>query len=169
VVKRLIISTCSGWLAIGLAAQATAVAVRAQEQLAPDGLCQWVSELTPEAVIRFEARPKVWSSRGTFYYRGEALLPFRERQSKIVGTVHWDTASDEGPSGEVVLFHGDQVLRGSTAYWTGDDSKDADRVLLVGFGRMLMIRSDRNWRDDKVLLAAGEGFWRLGPGCRNLI
>ena len=115
-VMRLTISTCSGWLAIGLVAQATAVVVLAQEQMAPDGQCQWVSELTPSAVIRFEARPKVWSSRGTFYYRGEAMLPFRESQSKIVGSVHWDTDSDEGPSGEVVLFNGDQVLRGSTAY-----------------------------------------------------
>ena len=166
---RLTISTCSGWLAIGLVAQATAVVVLAQEQMAPDGQCQWVSELTPEAVIRFEPRPKAWSSRGMFFYRGEAMLPFRESQSSTIGSIHWHTDNDEGPSGEVVLFNGDQVLRGSTAYWTGDDSKEADRVLLVGFGRMLMSRSDRNWRDDKLLLAAGEGFWRLGPGCRSLI
>ena len=165
---RLTISTCSGWLAIGLVAQATAVAVLAQEQMAPDGQCQWVSELTPEAVIRFEPRPKAWSSRGMFFYRGEAMLPFRESQSSTIGSIHWHTDNDEGPSGEVVLFHGDQVLRGSTAYWTVDDSKEADRVLLVGFGRMLMIRSDRNWRDDKLLLSAGEGFWRVGPGCRSL-
>jgi hypothetical protein len=166
---RLTISSCTGWLAIGLVAQATAVVVLAQEQMAPDGQCQWVSELTPEAVIRFEPRPKAWSSRGMFFYRGEAMLPFRESQSSTIGSIHWHTDNDEGPSGEVVLFHGDQVLRGSTAYWTGDDSKEADRVLLVGFGRMLMSRSDRNWRDDKLLLAAGEGFWRLGPGCRSLI
>jgi len=167
-VMRRIVSSLVGLLALGLGGPLQPVAVQAQERSALDGHCQWVSELTPEAVIRFEPRPKAWSSRGTFFYRGEAMLPFRESQSSTIGSIHWHTDNDEGPSGEVVLFKGDQVLRGSTAYWTGDDSTEADRVLLVGFGRMLMIRSDRNWRDDKLLLSAGEGFWRVGPGCRSL-
>lgn len=167
-VMRWIVSSLVGLLALGLGGPLQPVAVQAQERSALDGQCQWVSELTPEAVIRFEPRLKAWSSRGTFFYRGEAMLPFRESQSSTIGSIHWHTDNDEGPSGEVVLFNGDQVLRGSTAYWTGDDSTEADRVLLVGFGRMLMIRSDRNWRDDKLLLAAGEGFWRVGPGCRSL-
>jgi hypothetical protein len=131
--------------------------------------CEWVSEVTPDAVIRFSSTNGVGSYKGSLLYKGKLLLAFQEGQSQGYGSNWWSTGGQEDPSGQVVVFSGNQVVRGTTGFWDGKRPKDTQRVLLVGMGSALYYGRDQRWRDDHTLLTAAEGFWRASSGCRALL
>lgn len=130
--------------------------------------CQWVSEVTPDAVIRFSSTNGVGTYNGAFLYKGKRLMAFQEGQSQGYGSNWWSTGGQDDPSGSVVVFSGDQVVRGTAGFWNGRRPNGSQRVLLVGMGSALYYGQDQRWRDDSTLLTVGEGFWRISPGCRSL-
>jgi hypothetical protein len=131
--------------------------------------CQWISEVTPDAVIRFTSTNGVGSYKGALLYKGKRLMAFQEGQSQGYGSNWWSTGGKDDPSGQVVVFAGNQVVRGTAGFWSGKRPKDTQRVLLVGMGSALYYGRDQRWRDDHTLLTAGEGFWRASSGCRSLL
>jgi hypothetical protein len=44
--------------------------------------CQWISEVTPDAVIRFTSTNGVGSYKGALLYKGKRLMAFQEGQSQ---------------------------------------------------------------------------------------
>lgn len=44
--------------------------------------CQWVSEVTPDAVIRFSSTNGVGAYKGALVYKGRRLTAFQEGQSQ---------------------------------------------------------------------------------------
>ena len=132
--------------------------------------CEWISEVTPDAVIRFSSTNGVGTYKGVLFYQGKRLMPFQEGQSQGYGSNFWIGGSGEtAPSGTVVVFSGNQVVRGTSGFWDGKRVKGAQRVLLVGLGSSLYYGRDQTWRNQQALLTAGEGFWRSSPGCRSLL
>lgn len=78
--KRTITATLAPLL---VAAPATAFA----QQSFPYS-CQWVSELTPDAVIRFSSTNGVGTYNGALLYKGKRLTAFQEGQSPQGGSTH---------------------------------------------------------------------------------
>lgn len=50
--------------------------------------CQWVSELTPDAVIRFSSTNGVGTYNGALLYKDKRLTAFQEGQSPQGGSTH---------------------------------------------------------------------------------
>lgn len=130
--------------------------------------CEWLSEVTPEVVIRFSDTNGVGTYRGALFTRGRRLMAVQEGQSQGYGSHWWSSGGGSGPSGQVLVFAGDRVVRGTPGIWEGRRPTGVGRVLLVGLGSALYYGSDPRWREDRALLTAAEGFWRLSPGCRAL-
>ncbi len=86
--------------------------------------CEWVSEVTPDAVIRFTSTNGVGSYNGALLYKGKRLLAFQEGQSQGYGSNWWSTGGQDDPSGQVVVFSGNQVVRGTDGFWSGKRPKD---------------------------------------------
>ena len=133
----------------------------------PDA-CSWVSEVTPDAVIRFTRSNGVGLYSGALLYKGTHLLDVQQGQSQGYGNLWWSTGKQDGPSGAVVVFSGQQPVRGSAGFWDGKRPIGAQRLLLVGLVAALYYGDDQRWRDDHTLLTVGEGFWRSSAGCRSL-
>ena len=131
--------------------------------------CQWVSEVTPDAVIRFSSTNGVGSYNGVLLYKGKRLMTFQEGQSLGYGSNWWSTGQQDGPSGQVVVFAGNQVVRGTPGFWNGKRPKSTQRFLLVGMGSALWYGDSQRWRDNHTLLTAAEGFWRASSQCRSLL
>ncbi|WP_411876655.1 hypothetical protein [Vulcanococcus limneticus] len=85
------------------------------------------------------------------------------------GSNWWSTGGPNDPSSVVVVFWGDQLVRGTAGFWDGMRPKGGPLVLLVGVGSGLYYGDDQRWRDDHSLLTAGERFWRSTPGCHSLL
>jgi hypothetical protein len=130
--------------------------------------CEWVSEVTPDAVIRFSSTTGTGTYNGSLLYKGKRLMNFQEGQSQGYGSHWWSTGREDDRSERVVVFSGDQVVRGTAGFRDDRRPKGAQRVLLVGMGSALYYGQDHRWRYDHTLLTAGEGFWRASPGCRAL-
>ena len=130
--------------------------------------CQWISEVTPDAVIRFTSTNGVGVYTGDLLYKGKRLMVVQEGQSQGYGSNWWSTGGQDGPSGQVVVFAGNQVVRGTAGFWHGKRPNDTQRVLLVGLGSALWYAGDQRWRDEPTLLTAAEGFWRASSKCRSL-
>ena len=111
-----------------------------QARLPEPYCCEWVREASPAPVMGFSRVFAVDMYRGFLYY----------------------------PFGTVVLVVRDQPLRAAPTFWSDGRRLSANRVLLVGLGSALWYGSNPEWRQQKPLLLAAEGFWRLGPGCREL-
>jgi len=116
-----------------------------------------------------ESLMSVGSYKGALLYKGKRLMAFQEGQSQGYGSNWWSTGGQDDPSGQVVVFAGNQVVRGTAGFWSGKRPKVTQRVLLVGMGSALYYGRDQRWRDDYALLTAAEGFWRASPGCRSLL
>ena len=80
------------------------------------------------------------------------------------GSNWWSTGEDNGGFQSVVVFRGNQVLRGTS----GGAPSGQQRVLLVGLGGNLWYGRNPQWREMPSLLTAAEGFWRTTAGCRDL-
>jgi hypothetical protein len=140
--------------------------------------CEWVSEVTPGAVIRFSSTNGIGDYKGTLLYKGKRVMAFIERQSQGYGSRSWRRDGENAPSGAVLVFSGNQVVRGTPGFGDGNQPKGAQRVLLEGLGSALYYGWDQQmrkghlaeprWRNEQALLTAGEGFWRSSPGCRSL-
>ena len=130
--------------------------------------CEWISEASPDAVIRFNRTSGVGVYSGFLYYRDQPLMALQEGQSQGYGSFWWSEVGKATPSGTVVPFVRDQPLRAAPTFWSDGRRLSANRVLLVGLGSALWYGSNPEWRQQKPLLLAAEGFWRLGPGCRQL-
>lgn len=126
--------------------------------------CQWISEVTPDAVIRFSSTNGTGAYFGTLFYQGNRLMPFQEGQSMGYGSHWWSTGRDGERSDSVIVFRGNQVARGTP----GGAPSGQQRVLLVGLGSSLWYGVNPQWREMPTLLTAAEGFWRISTGCRDL-
>jgi hypothetical protein len=127
--------------------------------------CEWVSEVTPDAVIRFTHTTNgAGSYHGALFYRKQRLMGFQENQSQGYGNFWWSSGEGDDRSERVIVFSGNQVVRGTP----GPRPTGPQRVLLVGLGSSLWYGPDPTWRDKKELLTAAEGFWRTSPGCRQM-
>ena len=150
-----------------LAALAVVVPSTVQAQRFHPYSCEWVSEVTANAVIRFSSINGVGTFNGVLFYEGRRLMAFQEGQSQGYSSNWWRSPDQKGKSGAVVVFSGNQAVRGTPGLWRGDDRRNGvQRVLIVGLGRSLWYGRDFSWRDEPTLLAAAEGFWRTSPGCR---
>lgn len=96
---------------------------------------QWVSEVTPDGLIRFTFT----STNGIGTVQGARLYKGRD---------WWSTGGLNDPSGVVVVFSGDQLVRGTAGFWDGMRPKGGQRVLLVGMGSGLFYGDDQRGRDD---------------------
>jgi hypothetical protein len=126
--------------------------------------CEWVSEVTPDAVIRFSSTNGTGAYYGNLIYQGKRQMPFQEGQSMGYGSNWWSTGLDDERPYPVVVFRGNQVLRGTL----GGIPSGQQRVLLVGLGGNLWYGINPQWREMPSLLTAAEGFWRTTSGCRDL-
>ena len=127
--------------------------------------CQWVSEVTPDAVIRFSSTNGVGTYNGILFYKGKRVIPFQEGQAQGYGSHRW--SSGEKASGSIVQFIGHQVVRGTPKLMGAGRPQGVQRVLIVGLGSDLYYASDPSWRSETTLLTAAEGFWRWSSGCRS--
>lgn len=125
--------------------------------------CEWISEVTPEAVIRFTSASGVGYD-GNLFYRGKRVLRFQEGQYQGYGSHWWSSGEGDDNVKGVVVFRGNQVLRGTP----GAPPQGPQRVLLVGLGSTLWYADQLQWRSQEPLLTAAEGFWRTASGCRTL-
>ena len=155
-------------LAVGFGLTVLAGISPAQARLPEPYSCEWISEASPDAVIRFNRTSGVGVYSGFLYYRDQPLMAVQEGQSQGYGRFWWSGSGEPAPSGTVVLFVRDQPLRALPTFWSDGRRLSANRVLLVGLGSALWYGSNPEWRQQKPLLLAAEGFWRLGPGCREL-
>lgn len=155
-------------LAVGFGLTVLAGISPAQARLPEPYRCEWVSEASSDAVIRFNRTSGVGVCSGFLFDRDQPLMAVQEGQSQGYGRFWWSGSGEPAPSGTVVLFMGDQPLRAVPTFWSDGRRLSAKRVLLVGLGSALWYGSNPEWRRQKPLLQAAEGFWRLGPGCRQL-
>lgn len=130
--------------------------------------CQWVSEVTPDAVIRFTNTTGVGVYNGALLYKGKLLIPFTEGRAMGYGSNYWrEGQDDKGSAGAVVVFAGNQPLRAlasdSTAWKT-----EPIRLLVVGLGSSLWYGREFSWREEPLLIASAEGFWRPSAGCHRM-
>lgn len=126
--------------------------------------CEWVSEVTPEAVIRFSSTNGTGTHFGDLFYRGQRQMSFMEGQSMGYGSHWWSMGLEDERLDPVIVFRGNQVVRGTP----GGAPSGQQRVLLVGLGSSLWYGVKPQWREMPTLLTAAEGFWRTSPGCRDL-
>lgn len=153
-----------GWLSRLVVLAAVMVGSPAVAQRGLSYPCEWVSEVTSEAVVRFTTTNGTGAYFGSLFYKGKRLMPFQEAQSMGYGSHWWSTGSDDERPGPVIVFRGNQVVRGTP----GGRPKGPQRLLLVGLGSALWYGSNPQWREMSTLLTAAEGFWRSSPGCREL-
>lgn len=124
--------------------------------------------MTPRAVIRFTATSGPGTSLGVLSYRGRRLLELEQGQSLGYGSLWWRAGQVQERVGALLVFRGHQVVRG-TLDLAGAAARTApQRLLLVGLGSALWYGEKGEWRDDRLLLTAAEGFWRASPGCPTL-
>ena len=126
--------------------------------------CEWVSEITPEAVIRFTSTNGTGTHYGNLFYRGQRLMSFQEGQSMGYGSYWWSTGQEDDRLEQVIVFRGNQVVRGAP----GGTPSGHQRVLVVGLGSSLWYGQNPQWREMTTLLIAAEGFWKTSDGCRDL-
>jgi len=124
--------------------------------------CKWISEVTPDAEIRFENTNGIGRYSGELLYKGRRLMSLDEGQFQGYGSNWW--SENGNPGKPLVVFSGNQVVRGTLGF----QAQGTTRVLLVGLGSALYYGRDNRWRQDSTLLTAGEGFWRSSSGCRSL-
>lgn len=127
--------------------------------------CTWTSEVTPLAVIRFDRLVGMGSYEGRLLFNGEPIGPFSESTSQGYATNHW--SMDQGGDGTVLHLRGNRLVRSLLNPSPKELAQEPPQVILVGLGRHLWYRGDQRWRDQPELLAAAEGVWRVGPGCRR--
>ncbi|WP_338438713.1 hypothetical protein [Synechococcus elongatus] len=148
---------------LSLSAIASFIATSAQAQ--PTSFpyrCEWKSEVTPDAVIRFNSTNGVGTYNGALFYKGRRLLSFSEGFSQGYGSNFWRAGSNnEQQSSEIVRFSGNQPRRS----YRDPQAAKTNRVLIVGLGSRLWYGENTNWRREAELLRAAEGFWRLSQGC----
>jgi hypothetical protein len=125
--------------------------------------------VTPDAVIRFHSTNGGGTYNGDLYYKGKRLMAFQEGQSLGYGSLWWSSGEDDSTSGKIVVFAGHQVVRGTPGFMNGKRPKGDQRLLLVGMGSALWYDGNPQWRDEQLLLTAGEGFWTTTAGCRTLL
>ncbi|QEY33014.1 hypothetical protein EVJ50_13045 [Synechococcus sp. RSCCF101] len=150
-----------------LLAAAAAVAVSG---FAPGGLraaelgpgpCIWTSEVSPEALIRFQPQTQPGLRRGELFFRRRRVSGFEVGTSLGYGTSWWGlTPQSEGRGDRVVWFRGPEPLRSLPS-----PGPAADRLLITGLGSALWYRGDQRLRREPTLIQAAEGFWRMSPTC----
>ena len=126
--------------------------------------CTWTSDVTPGAVIHFDRLVGMGSYEGQLLFNGKPIGPFSESTTQGYATNHW--SMDQGGNGTVLHLRGHQLVRSLPDPSHRDLAQEPPMVILVGLGRHLWYRGDQRWRDHPDLLAAAEGLWRVGRGCR---
>ncbi|MEB3261379.1 MAG: hypothetical protein VKK94_00305 [Cyanobacteriota bacterium] len=96
-------------------------------------------------------------------------MPFHEVQSQGYGSHWWSMGDEDARSNPVVVFAGNEVVRGTRGFLRGERQGGPQRMLLIGMGSALWYGRDPSWREKHDLIAAGEGFWRSSEGCRILL
>lgn len=127
--------------------------------------CQWTSEVTPGAVIRFDRFTGIGGTSGRLLFDGTPVGPFSESTTQGYANRYW--SMDQGGEGTVLHLRGDRLVRSLLNPSRSELAQEPPRVILVGLGRHLWYRGDQRWRDQPELIAAAEGFWRVGAGCRQ--
>ena len=150
----------SGWMVLAGVLGATPVLAQGEYPYK----CEWVSEVTPDAVIRFRSTNGTGTHFGDLFYQGERQMSFMEGQSKGYGSHWWSTGLEDERPDPVIVFRGNQVVRGTP----GGAPSGQQRVLLVGLGSTLWYGVNSRWREMPTLLTAAEGFWKTSAGCRDL-
>lgn len=133
---------------------------------ASDG-CTWTSEVTPDALIRLGPVVAFNTQSGGLFYKGSQLMGFKHAQAMGYGSHVW-SVHDQGIPQEVIVFTGNQVLRAIPGRLI-PGHPEPRRVIIVGLASSLWYGSTADWRGDQMLLAAGEGFWRVSKQCPSFI
>ena len=107
-----------------LAALAVVVPSTVQAQRFHPYSCEWVSEVTANAVIRFSSTNGVGTFNGVLFYEGKRLMAFQEGQSQGYSSNWWRSPDQKVKSGTVVVFSGNQAVRGTPGLWRGDDRRN---------------------------------------------
>jgi hypothetical protein len=149
---------------VQMACQAARNGVDSNAQLGNRILCEWVSEVTPDAVIRFTSTTGTGYYYGSLIYRNQHIINFEQGQSQGYGGSYWNTGTNGRRSGELIVFRGSQLKRGTP----GGLPQGPQRLLIVGLGSSLWYGDNPQWRDADLLIKAAEGFWRPSPACSNL-
>ncbi|WP_320677277.1 hypothetical protein [Prochlorococcus sp. MIT 1300] len=133
--------------------------------------CEWRSERSSDAVIRFhdtsmKASPE-W--KGTLFYKGNKVRSFSHGQYQGYATTWWSTPREDmvgkSTTGSVLLFVDKEPLRG---HKNAKSVKGKKTVLIVGLGSSLWYGEKQYLRDDIDLLYAAEGFWRVSRDCPKI-
>jgi hypothetical protein len=129
--------------------------------------CTWISDVTPDAVIRLGPVVGFNSQKGGLFYKGQKIMSFRHAQAMGYGSHVWSVHDEDTPN-EVIVFSGNQVLRAMSSRII-PKHPEPRRVIIVGLGSSIWYGQNPNWRSDHELLAAGEGFWRVSKQCPSFV
>ena len=144
---------------LAVAATLSALSVQADGAQGSAPLCVLKSVADANAEIRLRhANVSAILWVGGFYWRGRQLRPFRLSMFQGYGSKLWSVSAGERDGGFAVPFY-----RGAPSYGQVK-SGPVDAYLFPGLGADLYYGN--NQRDPGLIMAA-EGFWRVGPGCRD--
>jgi len=149
---------------IELACQASLKGVEEKDRAESTSLCEWTSEVSPDAVIIFTSTTETGSYSGSLLYKNQRIIKFEQAQAQGYGSILWSTGDNRRASGQIVVFRGDQVKRG----YLSSQSQGPQRLLIVGLGASLWYGDNPQLREMDLVIAAAEGFWRPSAACPSL-
>lgn len=150
-------------MALSLAALPAALLLRADGGRGADQPCVFSSMVMPELEIRVRLAPRsqgLGQWVGSLQWRGRPLLPFRLSMAQGYGSRLW--TSD--PPGEGGVQYAIPFTDGQP-YDALERRARVEAFLFAGLGSELYYRTEDGRRAG--LYRAGEGFWRVGAGCRD--
>ena len=125
--------------------------------------CQWISEITPDAVIQIgEVNPGGVLS-GELVWKGKVVRSLLMGQPNGYGSRWWAYKGSNGKpigGGRLVPFRGNQPTRGTNPEVL---NKAAPRkALFIGMGADIYYS---DMRGERSLITAAEGFWEIPADC----
>ena len=129
-------------------------------------VCVLTSEEKSSVSIRIDGQD-AFGYQGGLYYKGKRVAPFSTGQANGYGTVWWSIQKrkskiESAEVNQVLFFKGTQLynpLRSSPP------AKEINRLIFVGLGASLYYSPQK---ENKDLLQAGEGFWKMSNECNEI-
>ena len=128
--------------------------------------CLWISEVIPEAIIKINDN-KLFSVRADLIFDKKIVGEIEMIEPNGYGSKSWGwVTKNENKElvrgGRLIPFFGDKPARGlkwDKSFFLNNPRK----VIFVGMGSDLYYSG---FRDQKRLITASEGFWRLDKNCQ---
>jgi hypothetical protein len=158
-------------LLLGALIAVTAIPVHPGIVRSKEDTCQLRSSMLPEAEInlRSSGPPTEWS--GGLYMKDQLVMTFGLGVSQGYGSQYWTGRIEHKQEEQTTLKSGGAIpfTRGTptkSQNWNGPTER-ADLYLFSDLGVALYYGGYRESDSDLKLIRAAEGFWEIGPNCRD--